>query len=60
MSMQSPAQDAGNRCFDRPGFSGPDNSAISFPGIENSAGQIGGQLPRAGIAFSFLHSAILF
>jgi len=34
--------------------------AISFPGIENSAGQIGGHLNRAVIAFSFLESAILF
>ncbi|MBU0967812.1 MAG: hypothetical protein KKA54_15680 [Proteobacteria bacterium] len=40
--------------------SGPDNSAIRLPGIEGSAAQIGGQLPRAGIAFSFLEPVILF
>jgi hypothetical protein len=46
--------------FDRLGCSGPDNSAIRFPGIEGGAGQIGGPLPRALIAFSFLESRILF
>jgi len=39
--------------FDGPGCSGPDNSAIRFPGIEGNAGQIGDRLPRAVIAFSF-------
>jgi len=39
--------------FDRPGCSGPDNSAIRFPGIEGSAGLIGDHLPGAVIAFSF-------
>jgi hypothetical protein len=54
---KSPAINFLNAC---PGCSGPDNSAIRFPGIEGNAGQIGGQLPKAVIVFSFLESRILF
>jgi hypothetical protein len=46
--------------FDRPGCSGHCNAAIRFTGIEGSAGQTGGQLPRAEMAFYFLESRILF
>jgi len=42
------------------GPSGFRTFAIIFAVIEGSAGQIGGQRPKAEIAFSFLESLILF